>query len=161
MQDDVVAPEPPVTPEPEVNNAPVISGATNKTIEFGETFSALEGVTATDAEDGNITSSIKVIGSVNTQVAGTYTLTYTVTDSGNLTTTVVRVITVNAEIVPEPEVEPEVDGEYPIWSRAEETKGTYVPGYMVSHLGGVYKQVSNRTTWWCEPGTNSNVWAVV
>ncbi len=80
--------------KPEVNNAPKITGASDITITVGENFDVLEGVAATDKEDGNLTANIKVVGEVNTDVAGTYTITYSVTDSQGLTTTVNRVVTV-------------------------------------------------------------------
>ncbi|MGL5531945.1 MAG: immunoglobulin-like domain-containing protein, partial [Culicoidibacterales bacterium] len=86
-----------VAPEPEVNTAPVFSGVANTTIQVGQAFDALAGVQATDKEDGDLTSQIQVAGSVDANVEGTYTLTYTVTDSQELTTTATRVITVQAQ----------------------------------------------------------------
>ncbi|MGL6059048.1 MAG: glycosyl hydrolase family 18 protein, partial [Culicoidibacterales bacterium] len=86
-----------VTPEPEVNTAPVFTGVANTTIQVGQAFDALAGVKATDKEDGDLTSQIQVAGSVDANVEGTYTLTYTVTDSQELTTTATRVITVQAQ----------------------------------------------------------------
>lgn len=62
------------------------------------------GATATDNYDGNITSSIVVTGSVNTAVAGTYTIWYNVQDSsGNAATTVTRTVTVSVETPPDTE----------------------------------------------------------
>lgn len=82
-----------------VNTVPVIAGATNQTLTVGDAFNSLSGVTASDKEDGVLTSAIKVTGAVDTTKAGSYTLTYTVADSKGLTTTVTRVITVNAPVV--------------------------------------------------------------
>ncbi|MGL5617110.1 MAG: glycosyl hydrolase family 18 protein [Sarcina sp.] len=82
-----------ITP-PETNTAPTINGATNKKITVGSTFNPLDGVTATDKEDGDLTSKIKVTGSVDTNKVGKYDLTYTVADSENLTATVNRTIEV-------------------------------------------------------------------
>ncbi|MGL6008596.1 MAG: immunoglobulin-like domain-containing protein, partial [Culicoidibacterales bacterium] len=82
---------------PEVNTAPVFTGLANKTITVGTAFDALAGVKATDKEDGDVTSQIIVSGTVNNNVEGTYTLTYTVTDSHGLTTTATRVVTVQAQ----------------------------------------------------------------
>jgi len=78
----------------ETNEKPVINGAKNITIKVGDKFDPMAGITATDKEDGDLTSKIKVEGSVNTKKSGKYTLTYTVTDSDNNTLTVTRVITV-------------------------------------------------------------------
>ncbi|MBC6309726.1 DUF5011 domain-containing protein [Listeria sp. FSL L7-1582] len=78
------------------NDKPVISGAANKTIDQGTAFNAKTGVTATDKEDGNLTSAITVSGSVNSNVPGTYPLTYSVKDSDGNTTTKSITITVKA-----------------------------------------------------------------
>ena len=69
------------------NHAPVIH-AEDKTIEVGDKFNPLDGVTAIDKEDGNITKDIKVIeNTVDTSKAGTYKVVYAVTDSNGATTT--------------------------------------------------------------------------
>ncbi|MBA3926751.1 immunoglobulin-like domain-containing protein [Listeria rustica] len=78
------------------NEKPVISGAANKTIDQGTAFNAKTGVTATDTEDGNLTSAITVSGSVDSNVPGTYPLTYSVKDSDGNTTTKSITITVKA-----------------------------------------------------------------
>lgn len=76
------------------NKKPSISGATNISVPQKSKFDALEGVTAQDAEDGDITSKIQVSGKVDTEVPGEYTLKYSVTDSGGLTDEVTRIVTV-------------------------------------------------------------------
>ena len=48
------------------------------------------GCTANDDVDGDLTSSIIVTGSVNTDLAGTYTLTYSATDKAGNTGTITR-----------------------------------------------------------------------
>lgn len=59
------------------------------------TYNTLTGVTAADVQDGNLTSSILAdIGTINTAVVGTTTVTYTVKDSGNLTATATRTVVV-------------------------------------------------------------------
>jgi hypothetical protein len=56
------------------------------------------GATATDREDGEITSRIVVTNPVNTTVLGTYTVTYAVSDlSGNAATPVTRTVNVQAQ----------------------------------------------------------------
>lgn len=68
------------------NSAPVIT-AKDVTLLQGKEFKELEGVTATDAEDGNLTESIKVTSNnVKTDIPGTYQVTYQVTDKGNVST---------------------------------------------------------------------------
>lgn len=80
--------------------APVITlnGASNVTLELGQTYNE-QGATATDNVDGNITSSIVIGGdTVNTNVAGTYVVTYNVSDAaGNAATQVTRTVTVNPD----------------------------------------------------------------
>ncbi|MGG0250155.1 immunoglobulin-like domain-containing protein [Peribacillus frigoritolerans] len=75
---------------------PVISGANSKTVGYYSTFSPESGVSAKDNLDGNMTSKIKVTGTVNTKKKGTYTLKYTITDSSKNTATVTRKITVDS-----------------------------------------------------------------
>ena len=76
----------------EINNVPIID-AKNKTIKVNEDFDPLSGVTASDKEDGDITSKIKVVtNEVNTKVPGTYKVVYEVTDNGGAKTS--KIITV-------------------------------------------------------------------
>ncbi|MDD9157142.1 DUF5011 domain-containing protein [Aliivibrio sp. S4TY2] len=74
---------------------PEFSGVANTTVKIGTEFNALAGVKATDAEDGDLTSTITLEGSVDTTTAGKYTLTYTVKDSADQTVTATRTVTVN------------------------------------------------------------------
>ncbi|WP_299098055.1 immunoglobulin-like domain-containing protein [uncultured Winogradskyella sp.] len=76
--------------------APVITltGASTINLEVGDTYSEL-GATATDNIDGNLTSSIVITGTVNTNSAGTYTKYYNVSDAaGNAATQRTRTIIV-------------------------------------------------------------------
>ncbi|XRG77000.1 immunoglobulin-like domain-containing protein [Rossellomorea sp. GAMAL-10_SWC] len=82
------------------NVKPSIIGATSKSINIGTSFNAKTGVTATDNVDGNLTSSIKVSGDVNTRAKGTYTLTYSVSDTSGNTTILTRKISVIDNIKP-------------------------------------------------------------
>ncbi len=71
---------------PDSNTAPVLTGVTNKTIKLNEKFDPKAGVTASDKEDGDLTSKIIIEGTVDTTKAGTYTLVYKVKDSKGLET---------------------------------------------------------------------------
>jgi len=64
------------------DNGPVISGAVNVEIVVGESFDPYEGITASDIEDGDLTDSITINGSVDTDKIGVYNLLYIVEDSG-------------------------------------------------------------------------------
>ena len=74
------------------NQLPVIK-AVDKTLTEGETFDEKLDVTATDEEDGDLTSKIEVVeNSVNTKVPGTYKVIYKVKDSAEQE--VIKTITV-------------------------------------------------------------------
>ncbi len=71
-------------PQP-VNTPPEITLIGNNPINIfvGDNFSD-PGATALDREDGDITANIVKTGTVNTSTVGTYTINYSVTDSGGL-----------------------------------------------------------------------------
>lgn len=79
----------------QVDKAPVIH-VEDKTLTVGDTFDAMKGVTATDAEDGDLTDKIVITkNTVDTSKAGKYTVVYEVTDSHG--TRVVRTIYVTVQ----------------------------------------------------------------
>ncbi len=77
------------------NNSPVITilGSNPTTVIQGFSYNEA-GATATDVEDGSLTSSIMTSGIVNVNVVGTYTITYSVTDSDSNTATATRTVEV-------------------------------------------------------------------
>ena len=78
-----------------LNKIPVIN-AQDRIVQLGENFDPLEGVTATDEEDKDLTKSIKVIrNDVNTNVAGDYTVVFSVTDSQGATAIHEMLVVVN------------------------------------------------------------------
>ncbi len=81
------------------NTPPVVTlnGANPFNITVGQTF-VDPGATATDTEDGALT--VITTGTVNTAVVGTYVLTYTATDSGNLSASTTRTVNVNPVVIP-------------------------------------------------------------
>ena len=88
------------------NTPPVIEGVKDSSVEAGHEFDALAGVTATDKEDGDITSKITVTstpaldfkgGKVTVTNAGTYELTYSVTDKGGETVEAYATLTVTRQ----------------------------------------------------------------
>uniref|UniRef100_UPI002625E3CA immunoglobulin-like domain-containing protein n=1 Tax=uncultured Algibacter sp. TaxID=298659 RepID=UPI002625E3CA len=77
--------------------APVITLNGNATIDLnvGGTYTE-QGATATDDLDGDITAGIVIGGVVDTNIGGTYLITYDVSDAaGNAATQVVRTVNVN------------------------------------------------------------------
>lgn len=61
--------------------APTITFPEGDTVTVGETFDPLAGVSATDDTDGDVSDRIEVVGTVDTEKAGSYALTYLVTDT--------------------------------------------------------------------------------
>jgi len=70
-----------------------LNGANPMTVECHTTFTD-PGATANDGCAGDLTSSIIVTGSVNPNVVGSYTLTYSVSDGNGHTTTATRTVNV-------------------------------------------------------------------
>lgn len=86
----------------EKNEAPVIS-ASDVSIYVGDNFDAKSLAKANDKEEGDLTKNIKVISdNVNTNKAGTYSVTYEVTDSKGLTTTKTITVKVLEKTVAKP-----------------------------------------------------------
>lgn len=90
VRDDVTAPE-------------IALPASNEVVE-GSTFDALEGVTATDDRDGDVTASLQVEGEVDTSALGEYTLVYTATDAAGNVAEATRLVTVVAAPVAAPKI---------------------------------------------------------
>ena len=81
-----------------LNEVPVIN-AVDKILTVGDTFDVKKDVTASDAEDGNLTDKIEVIrNEVDTGKAGTYEVTYKVTDSQGASSTKTILVTVNPKM---------------------------------------------------------------
>ena len=76
------------------NEKPVIT-AINKTAYLGERFDYLDGVSATDLEDGDVSSSIVYEGIVDTSNVGTYSIIYKAYDLENQET--VKIVTIIVE----------------------------------------------------------------
>ena len=77
-----------------------LNGANPMTVECHDAFSD-PGATASDACAGDLTSSISVSGSVNPNVVGTYTLTYTVSDGSHTASAnrTVKVVDTTAPVI--------------------------------------------------------------
>lgn len=75
------------------NSSPIIN-ASNVTIYQGDAFNPLNGVSASDQEDGDLTSKITYTGAVDSTKLGNYNITYQVTDSNGSTTTKLITVTV-------------------------------------------------------------------
>ena len=87
------------TPPPS-EGEPVFSGLNDVRVHHGSSFDPYAGVTASDKEDGDLTNSITVEGSVDVNTVGTYVLVYSVKDSDNNETKQSRTVVVYS-LVPE------------------------------------------------------------
>lgn len=78
------------------NIQPIITLNGDSTVELwnGDTFND-PGATASDAEDGDISANVTISGTVDTSTNGTYTVTYSVTDSGGKSASVQRTVIVS------------------------------------------------------------------
>ncbi|MGF1768603.1 M66 family metalloprotease [Enterovibrio makurazakiensis] len=126
----------------ELGEVPMLSGTEHLTVQQGDAFDPIAGVTAFDAEDGDITASVKVTGHVDTLTPGSYSLIYSVTDSEGQTVSEERTITVEASEVC-----------LSAWQRG----AVYIGDDKVTHNGHVWK-----AGWWTqgeEPGTTGE-WGV-
>ncbi|MEF1247698.1 immunoglobulin-like domain-containing protein [Vibrio owensii] len=88
------------TPPPPSEGEPVFSGISDVRVHHGSSFDPYVGVTASDKEDGDLTNSITVEGSVDVNTVGTYVLVYSVKDSDNNETKQSRTVVVYS-LVPE------------------------------------------------------------
>lgn len=93
------------TPDTEAPVLTLVGG--NETLIVGNTYTE-QGATAVDNSDGDITASIVTTGVVDITTAGTYTITYTVSDAAGNEGFATRTVTVN-EPAPAPAPEPTPD----------------------------------------------------
>ena len=88
-----------VNPKMEPLNAAPIIEAEDKTLTVGDTFDPMADVTATDAEDGNLTDKIEILNNeVDTTKPGKYEVTYKVTDRKGASYTKTITVTVNPKM---------------------------------------------------------------
>ncbi len=123
------------------NRAPVISGASSSAIEVGGTFDPTAGVSAADAEDGDITADIVVTGSVDSSVPGRNQITYSVEDSEGL----VGYATINVLVVED--VDALYSGTLNLKFASSDTKNTFFAAaerYLLDNMvGGIPFYVAN------------------
>ena len=74
-----------------INPVITLNGESNLILTLGDTYIE-SGSTATDDKDGNV--AVTITGSVDTETVGTYTLTYTATDSAGNTATAGRTVNI-------------------------------------------------------------------
>lgn len=83
----------------------VLTGGTEITVPMGTQFQE-PGYTATAAHGADLTGQVQIAGTVDTMTAGSYVLTYTVTDDAGRTASIQRSVTVEPAKQPAP-VQPE------------------------------------------------------
>lgn len=109
---------------------PDILGLKDRTISVGDFFDAHEGITASDIVDGDLTSQIEVSGFVDTETAGIYQLTYSVTNSQGATTSQMIEVTVK-EV---PTIDPTTIS--PLTTTSQQVTGTGEPNGELTILNG-------------------------
>ena len=125
------------------NTKPEFSGVADITITLGSVFNAMAGVSAIDAEDGDLTANISVEGEVNSDHIGQYPLVYRVTDSAGQVSRAERIVTVKEQGA--------------VCDNAWDGTKVYLGGETVSH-----HSQSWLAGWWTqgnEPGTTGE-WGV-
>jgi 3-methyladenine DNA glycosylase Tag len=83
-------------PDPDTT-APTLTGVEDATVFVDSDFDPLDGVTANDDTDGDITENITVTGTVDTSATGTYYLLYKIVDAAGNSTQKARYITVDID----------------------------------------------------------------
>lgn len=118
-----------------LSSKPVIY-ASDITVNMGNTINLLDGVTAEDFEDGNLTNKVIVsANNVDFNKIGTYEVTYSVTDSDKNTTT--KTIKVNVTL---PEYK-ETDGLFYFDSLKEASGNLHIKGFL--SIVGVNNNLDN------------------
>jgi hypothetical protein len=115
------------------------------TLEVGDAYTDA-GATATDNYDGDITSSIITVSTVNTAIVGVYTVTYNVSDaSGNAAVELIRTVNVEDALSLE-NFEQIKFSLFPNPSTGDITVMYYLPGLMDGVLAEVYDMLG-RLVW--------------
>jgi len=118
--------------------APVISlaGSSSVTHEQGTSYTD-PGATSSDSVEGSLT--VVITGTVDTATAGTYTLTYTATDSmGNVSNVVTRTVTVSDTIAPVITFD-DVDSDF--YASATSASGYMLTDDNISYVTGLFSAI--------------------
>ncbi|QJA07700.1 DUF5011 domain-containing protein [Romboutsia sp. CE17] len=119
------------------NQAPeIFIDGLKTTITVGDKFNKLDGVSAIDFEDGNITDKIIVTGDVDTSKAGEYELKYEVTDKNGNKSSITVIITVVEKQVVDPDQPTNPTNTLPVISLTSSINKLYV-GDSFNALDGV------------------------
>jgi hypothetical protein len=114
---------------------PELTVPADSSVTVGDEFDALEGVSATDDEDGDLTDAVTVEGTVDTDTAGTYPLTYSVIDAAGNTATAARVVTVVDGTLTAGT--PTIGGTARVGSTLSASPGTWTPGTALTYSWAV------------------------
>ncbi|AJR05091.1 DUF5011 domain-containing protein [Photobacterium gaetbulicola] len=129
---------------PEPDKSPVFSGIADTRVVRGTAFDPLAGVRATDTNNIDISTSIQVTGTVDTDIVGVYSLSYSVSDNAGNSANQPRKVTV-------------YDDNQPVCPNAWDSATAYSTNDEVTHNGTLW-----QAKWWTqgeEPGT-TGTWGV-
>lgn len=113
---------------------PVLTIPQGTSVVVGSAFDPLEGVSAVDNTDGDVTDRIEVIGGVDTTTPGVYALTYVVEDSNGNQAIGSRVVTVEEPTEPEPVDPPATTAHYTGTNRVTVTLTAQDTGSGIGHI---------------------------
>ncbi len=118
----ITLPDPMIIPDMEILNVAPVILAEDKVVIIGDNFKPLEGVIATDKEDGDITTNIEVIkNEVDTTKVGVYEVVYKVIDSQGASTTKTITVAVKTK-----EQLPSIDEDEPTFNTETDQKPSSV-----------------------------------
>src|SRR5699024_4817105 len=103
--------------------APELTIPDAATITVGDSFDPMDGVSAVDNVDGDLTAAVQVIGTLDTTTPGVYVLTYLVEDANGNQTTANRAVTVTEAADDAPDAPGDEDGDQDNGSD-DDTSGT-------------------------------------
>src|SRR5699024_1577099 len=103
--------------------APELTIPDAATITVGDSFDPMDGVSAVDNVDGDLTAAVQVIGTLDTTTPGVYVLTYLVEDANGNQTTANRAVTVTEAADDAPDAPGDEDGDQDNGSN-DDTSGT-------------------------------------
>jgi hypothetical protein len=113
------------------SSKPVLTVPADGPVTVGADFDPLEGVSATDDGDGDLTDAVTVEGEVDTDTVGSHSLTYSVTDEAGNTATATRTVTVVEGTLSG--ATPAISGTPRVGSTLTTAPGTWTPGTSLAY----------------------------
>ena len=145
------------TPTPADTTAPLLFGVSDVVVNIGDSFDPMADITAIDNVDGTITNRIVVTGAYDLEVAGVYTLTYTVSDNAGNQTVETRQLVVRAQptselFITNGDFSEPLEGTWTHWAgEGGASTATIVDGVLE------YNITANGSQWWSSQFSQPNL----